>query len=113
MDFLTFKSFISSETLIILYYVGVVTMPGSVWYIFTRIIKNYNNFGGEKINKYIDVAFINGKKIAWKSLNKKQKIKFITLLAFLFFIMQLLWRIMFEFLIAYMQMHDALQNLQS
>ena len=44
----------------------------------------------------------------WQSLNKKQQIKLVTLFIFCFLFMELFWRMLFEFLIAYMQIRDAL-----
>lgn len=99
MDFLTFKSFISTEVLIVFYYIGAVILPVSLWYFIIWLIRKYN---------FVDTAYIKGKEVLWLSLNGRQKIKLITLFALFFFFMELFWRMLFEFLIAYMQMRDAL-----
>lgn len=112
MEFLTFKSFLSHEALITLYYIGVVIMPGGVLYLVKRLIQKYNNSDLEKVNNYVDIAYIKGEKSVWKLLNRKQKIKFIAFFVFLFLFLNLFWRMLFEFLIAYMQIHDSLQNVQ-
>ena len=99
MDFLTFKDFISIPVLIGFYYLGAVVMPIFMWLIsfwlgqkFT-VISNIRHAGKEKI---------------WQSFSIKQKILFIAMFIVAFLFMELFWRILFEYLIAYMQMRDAL-----
>ncbi|CAA6822523.1 MAG: Unknown protein [uncultured Sulfurovum sp.] len=89
MDFFTFKSFISIEVLIIFYYLGAIIMPIIIWFALRRFSKKYhlspNNI-----------------------MNTKQKVILTLLFLIAFFFMQLFWRMLFEFLIAYMQIRDAL-----
>ena len=99
MDFLTFKSFISTEVLIIFYYLGAIIMPVAIWFLLVWLMQKY---------KFLDTAYESGKEILWQSLNKKQQIKLVVLFVTLFLFMELFWRMLFEFLIAYMQMRDAL-----
>ena len=99
MDFLTFKSFISIEVLILFYYMGAFVLPIFTWFFITWIVEKY---------KIISITYEKGKDTFWKSLSRGQKIKLITLFLTGFFFMQLFWRMMFEFLIAYMQIHDVL-----
>lgn len=101
MDFLTFKSFISTEVLIIFYYIGAFILPIGIWLLFTWLIGKY---------QFINATYENGKEIIWKSLNIKQQTKLIAFFMFCFLFMELFWRMFFEFLIAYMQMRDALVN---
>ena len=101
MDFLTFKSFISTEVLIIFYYIGALILPIGIWLLFTWLIGKYH---------FINTTYENGKEIIWKSLNKKQQTKLIGIFIFSFLFMELFWRMLFEFLIAYMQIRDALVN---
>ena len=102
MDFLTFKSFISTEVLIIFYYIGAFILPVGVWTLLTWLIRKY---------KYLNTAYENGKAIVWKSLNKQQQIKLVAFFITGFLFMELFWRMLFEFLIAYMQIRDALLNI--
>lgn len=102
MDFLTFKSFISIEVLIIFYYIGALIMPVGVWFLVTRLARKYN---------LIDAAYKKGKESIWKALNKNQQIKLVIFFICLFLFMELFWRMLFEFLIAYIQMRDALLQL--
>ena len=103
MDFLTFKSFISTEVLIIFYYLGALILPISVWLLLTWLIRKY---------KLVNTAYENGKEIIWKSLNRKQQTKLVVFFITSFLFMELFWRMFFEFLIAYMQMRDALLQIQ-
>ncbi len=103
MDFLTFKSFISTEVLILFYYLGAIILPVSIWSVIIWLIEKY---------KFVDAAYIKGKEVLWRSLNRKQKIKLIALFICCFFFMELFWRMFFEFLIAYMQIRDALLQTQ-
>ena len=99
MDFLTFKSFISTEALILFYYIGALILPIGIWIFLNWLIRRY---------ELLNVAYENGKKMLWQSLNIKQQIKLVTLFVFFFLFMELFWRMLFEFLIAYMQIRDAL-----
>jgi len=99
MDFLTFKTFISTEALIIFYYFGVIILPLFSWLLLTWVIKK---------NKLFNISYTNGKELLWKSLTPKQKLNFVAFFMLVFIFMELFWRMLFEFLIAYMQIRDAL-----
>jgi len=103
MDFLTFKSFISIEVLIIFYYIGALILPVGTWILLTWLIRKY---------RFINATYENSKEIIWKSLNKKQQAKLIAFFITAFLFMELFWRMLFEFLIAYMQIRDALLRVQ-
>ncbi len=104
MDFLTFKSFISTEVLIIFYYIGAVILPVGVWFLVIWLTRKYN---------FVDAAYNKGKETIWQSLNKKQQTKLVMFFISFFLFMELIWRMLFEFLIAYMQMRDALLQAQT
>jgi len=99
MDFLTFKSFISTETLIVFYYIGAIIMPVSIWYLLVWLAKKYSLLAS---------SYQHSKEILWDSLSKNHKIKIIAAFITTFLFMELFWRMLFEFLIAYMQMRDAI-----
>lgn len=103
MDFLTFKTFISTEALIVLYYLGALILPIGLWLLLTRLVRKY---------RLLNTAYENAKELLWKSLNRNQQIKFISFFVISFLFMELFWRMLFEFLIAYMQMRDALLQTQ-
>ncbi|NOQ69282.1 MAG: DUF4282 domain-containing protein [Gammaproteobacteria bacterium] len=103
MDFLTFKSFISTEVLIFFYYIGAIILPAGAWYLVTWLIQKY---------ELVNITYEKGKDTIWNSLNKKQKNKLIIFFVSSFIFMELFWRMLFEFLIAYMQIRDALLQSQ-
>ena len=103
MDFLTFKTFISTEALIIFYYLGALILPIGLWLLLTWLVRKY---------RLINTAYENGKELLWKSLSRKQQTKLVFLFIISFLFMELFWRMLFEFLIAYMQMRDALLQAQ-
>jgi hypothetical protein len=103
MDFLTFKSFISTEVLIIFYYIGALILPVGTWLLVVWLVRKYN---------YVDAAYKKGKEALWQSLNKKQQTRLVIFFTALFLFMELFWRMLFEFLIAYMQIRDALLQSQ-
>ncbi len=99
MDFLTFKTFISIEALIVFYYLGAVLLPFGAWSLSVWLIRKY---GAAK------VVYQTGKSVFWDRLNLPRKLRLIFLFAVAFLFMQLFWRMLFEFLIAYMQIRGAL-----
>jgi len=85
IDFLTFKSFIGIEVLIIIYYSGALIMPIAILYLLKRG-EFFSIFNSIKIrNKwYFGIAF---------------------LLCFL--VCEIFWRVGFEAIIGYFQMVEA------
>ena len=88
-DFLSFKTFISSYMLFVFYYLGAVVVP-MIAYIFAK-----------KIYKYPKETIKN-------TLPLDYKIKIAVFSIILYIFMEILWRMMFEFLLAFLQMRDAL-----
>jgi hypothetical protein len=87
-DFLTFQSFITPKVLTLFYYIGAVLMPLLGWSMMRWLKHRY----------FPD--FIPPKRF------------YLYLIALLCFLcMELFWRMMFEFLIAYFDMHDALMRM--
>lgn len=103
MDFFTFKSFISTEVLIVFYYIGAIILPAGAWCLVIWLMQKY---------VLVNIAYEKGKDTLWNSLNKKQKNKLIVFFVSSFLFMELFWRMLFEFLIAYMQIRDALLQSQ-
>lgn len=99
MDFLTFKDFISIPVLITFYYFGAILFPFFIWIIAIWLMKKY---------QLLETIHDKGKATIWNALTNKQKVKFILAFLIVFLFMELFWRMLFEFLIAYMQMRDAL-----
>jgi hypothetical protein len=99
MDFLTFKSFISIEALIVFYYIGAVLLPFVLWLFLRWIIGKY---------ELLSSACGKTKELLWSVLSTKDKMKLVLFFLIGFLFMQLFWRMFFEFLIAYIQIRDAL-----
>ena len=99
MDFLTFKNFISIPVLIAFYYFGAIIFPFFMW-VFSRWLMKKYALLGDIHNK--------GKEIFWAALSGQQKLKLVAVFLVAFIFMELFWRMLFEYLIAFIQMRDAL-----
>ena len=99
MDFLAFKSFISPVMLVVFYYMGAVIMPLFVWFTSRWLMKKIT---------VIEEGYQEGKRVVWAVLSLRYKLSFMVMFVMMFLFMELLWRMMFEFLIAYMQIWEAL-----
>ncbi len=91
-DFLTFQTFITPTLLIFMYYVGAVIIPILNLYLLRWIKTVYKT------------------EIETSTTFKKRSIGY-AVFFISFFCMEILWRVMFEFFIAYFDMHDALMKL--
>lgn len=98
-DFLTFKSFISPSLLIVFYYMGVAIFPFAIWQFSARITSKY---------RLIDALHKKGKHLVWKLLSTKQRMTILFVFLSVLTMMEIIWRMMFEFLLAYMQIRDVL-----
>jgi len=95
-DFLTFKTFISPTVLTIMYSFGLFIMPLFAWFVMS------------KVKKYIPSQIMDLKNQAFSQMRRQDKVKMILFALLMLLCMEICWRMMFEFLIAYMQMRDAL-----
>ena len=99
LDFLTFQSFISLPALIVFYYLGALILPFITWHFCLKLIKKLN---------ILHITLKKGQQLAWQTLDTKQQAIMLLLFILMIGMAELFWRMMFEFLIAYMQIHDAL-----
>ncbi len=99
MDFLTFKRFISIEALIVFYYMGAVVMPIGLLLSLNWFIQKVS---------LVKSGLEQGKQQLWSKLTPAQKFKIMLFLTVFFLFMELFWRMLFEFLIAYIQIRNAL-----
>ncbi len=89
IDFLSFKSFISPYMLFIFYYMGAVLVP-------------YFSFKyGKKFYLYIRAS-------VEEIVPDEYRFKIFLLSMGMFIFLEILWRMMFEYLLAFLQMRDAL-----
>ncbi len=101
IDFLTFQTFITPTLLILMYYIGAILIPLVSWYLASWIQKSYFAEVSNKIKEEITTK-----------TTAKQRFMFYTAFILCFLCMEILWRVMFEFFIAYFDMHDALMKLK-
>jgi len=99
LDFLTFHSFISGYVLIAMYNIGAFILPLFIWFFSKNFCQKL---------KLFKKAHDHSKKLVWSSLSWKQRILLITIFAIILLLVEVMWRMMSEFLIAYMQIRDAL-----
>lgn len=97
-DFLTFQTFITPTLLLIIYYVGALVIPLLCWYFTLWAKKAYLSEVSENIKL----------RTTAKQRFMLFMIFFITLLC-----MEIFWRVIFEFFIAYFDMHDALMKINN
>ena len=92
LDFLSFKEFIALDVLIVFYYIGAILAPLLLWKSRNYLVENF------KFLKTIESALTN-----------QFSVRLGLLLGFI--VMELMWRIMFEMIIAYFQIRDYLHVL--
>ena len=99
-DFLTFQTFITPTLLILVYYIGAVLIPLLSWYLARWVKRSYFSDLSTQVKESIHA-------------HTTPKQRFIVLLVFLiaFLCMEIFWRVIFEFFIAYFDMHDALMKI--
>ena len=93
-DFLTFKTFISVDVLITIYYLLALLLPGSILAAIWQLKKNRSTGGESRVIRRI----IGLQNRAWLI------VELIVILG----LSELFLRMLFEFLIAYIQIRDAL-----
>ncbi len=100
IDFLTFQTFITPTLLILMYYIGAILIPLVSWYLARWIQKSYFSEVSKSIKE----------EITTRTTAKQRFIIYATFIL-CFLCIEIFWRMMFEFLIAYFDMHDALMKL--
>ena len=100
-DYLVFNKFIAQDVLIVAYYFGVIVMPILLWYARSYIIK--------KVLFIQEIENFVGSYYSGLSGQDKRKVWLVAVV--LFICMQLCWRMMFEMMIGYFDMHDYLYEI--
>ena len=101
MDFLSFRLLMSPTVLVVIYYLGAVAVPVLVYIYFKKATKAIGQELSSTHKGYLRRG-IEASGIA----QHKGRIMFYA--AMMFVMMEFFWRMMFEFFIAYYQMHNAL-----
>ncbi len=99
LDFLSFRTLVSQQVLIVFYYLGAAGMPLAAW-VFARYLLGRFELARD--------AYDSGKRLLATALHRRQRVMMSVLFLIAFLFLELLWRMMFEYLIAFMQMRDAL-----
>ena len=99
-EFLTFQTFITPSLLLLIYCVGAVFIPILSWYLAKWIKNSYFSEISTTIEEDVKIDM---------TFNQRLIMTIIFFLCFL--CMEIVWRVMFEFFIAYFDMHDALMKL--
>ena len=99
-DFLLFKTFITPSLLLFIYYIGAVVIPILGWYFAIWVHKNYLSKVSGLVKEEIK-----------RRTTVKQRLYTIIAFILFFLCMEIFWRMMFEFFIAYFDMHDALMRM--
>lgn len=100
-DILSFNHFITQDILVIFYYIGAIVIPIVLLFFRDYLIQNISYI--QKISTKIKDFFI--------SLNTTQKTVSVLGFIIMFLCMELCWRMMFEAMIGYFDMHDYLYEL--
>ena len=101
--FLTFDYFITPLILLIVYYIGAIVIPILLWKSRHYLLEKYALL--RSLNDFIKSFFTS-------LSNKNQWYVRITYIV-LFLMMELMWRMMFEAMIGYFNMHNYLQHISS
>lgn len=99
IDVLTFDTLISIPVLLVFYYLGALVMPVVAWLAMVLLLRRFEP---------LDQAFQAGIRVFDSLIPLRWRLLILLVMLLMFVSMELGWRVMFEFLIAFMQMRDAL-----
>ncbi len=101
LDFLTFQSFIAPGVLLLAYYFGALAMPLLMWLGRNRLFRRFAWLGW--VERQREQLF--------NQLSARQRRQVLAAMLLIFFVLEIIWRMMFEAMIGYFQMHDYLRVL--
>jgi len=99
-DFLTFKTFISIDILILSYYIGAVIIPIAMWLSKAYLQRKFQIL--DRFNSFLITLF--------GTMSLKRKVISISLMIIMFISMEIVWRMCFEAMIGYFQIIEALKE---
>lgn len=123
LDFLQFKTFIAEDVLTVFYILCTLLLPIVTWLWLQWMLKRYAGllrlYRANKrswllflvlllLDKLLFLRKRHAQSLSWSSLNTRQKIKLIVVFLLMVFMAEIFLRLMFEYLIAFMQMHESL-----
>ena len=98
LNILSFNTFVTQGILIFFYYMGAVVIPVAMYLFKDYLVKHFSliKAGHDKLYVFYDSFSDNEKKVFW----------FVSITMFV--CMELCWRMVFEAMIGYFDMHDYL-----
>jgi hypothetical protein len=99
VDFLNFRSFLSPGILKVTYFVGAFVVPVLIWLFLRKVWQRYPGLLRIPVTK------------GYNALSTEGKVRLIAFFAVLVVVTEILWRMAIEYLIAYLQIRDALMLL--
>ena len=99
LDILTFRTFLAPYALPFFYYLGALGVPFAAWGLLVWLRRRYGR---------LDQAIQTGGELARRYTRRRDRILFPPLFLAVFLFMELMWRLLFEYLIAFLQMREAL-----
>ena len=102
-DILVFNRFITQDVLIVFYYIGAMVMPVVLFMFRKELIGRVAFF--KRINDRLNTFYA--------TFTTRQKTVFWLVSVTLFLCMELCWRMVFEAMIGYFDMHDYLYQITS
>ncbi len=100
-DVLSFNHFVTQDVLIFFYYIGAIIIPLGLLFFRSYLVQNISLIN--KMSRKLRDFF--------SSLNATQKTVTILSFIFMFLCMELCWRMIFEAMIGYFDMHDYLYKI--
>ncbi|MCP4075776.1 MAG: DUF4282 domain-containing protein [Gammaproteobacteria bacterium] len=110
-DFLDFRLFISPVFLFVFYYLGALVMPLAGWKLAIRVKQKYwlvTDAVESGKNAIHEIDSVDPRTFDMKVLSFSEKLRFSVVAVIFFVLLEIMWRMMFEFLMAYFQIRDAL-----
>jgi hypothetical protein len=102
-DFLLFNTLITPKLLIMFYYTIAVLIPIFMWFMRKYLLKKFSAYNQLSTNV----------KGIFNTLSLRNRVIIIVLFLMMFLCMELCLRVMFEFIIAYFDMHDYLYDISN
>jgi len=101
LDILTFNTLIAQDVLIFFYYIGALGVPIFLWALRFYFLKKFSFY--KELDTHIYSLF--------QELNFQKKLQIFFFFLALFLCMELCLRIIFEFMIAYFDIHNYLYTI--
>lgn len=98
--FIVFEHFVSMYVLVPFYYIGAIAIPFACWVVLTKVRHKYG---------MVDRTGGNGHRT---EVGTGKRYAIISLFIVFFVFMEIIWRIFFEYLIAYLQIHHVLLHMR-